>query len=232
MNVMLTERSFQQDWDSLTPETQIQGIRDTSQYKWFELPKRIAEWNARFPDMPYLKFRKLLSEITARNLRATELRLLRKDFNKNSLHKDTYLIPVDDDDYLSPDIYQHLNVLRNKGKVIIDWPCYVVYPVKHVGSKSSLLWHDFVSYATTSRRQHIIDWHPGAKALAAKEPHERIDQPLGIYNKHPAGWWQLEHMKEWPERFEMHEFPHMPYSLKWAVPYLEELWALCSRLCT
>lgn len=215
---------------------------------------RYEAWNSRF-SIPYHLFRHRLKEIAQANLRrVTGVTIVEPD----RVPPGALIVPVDDDDWFSPDLAAHLRAAYDPSKHGYYWPRYVLEalpernPLRWLGLGGRLLRQGDHSVFTCGTNNYAVrnadGWgeHLASHSAASRffDEHmpcvKRIPRMLSIQNRNYSSqtvlgvkapmysWRKL--MRRFRRYRRLYQRVRLPEELAWAEPCVEQMAELMSEL--
>ena len=193
--------------------------------KSVNLRNNIVFWNGIFKQ-PYVRFREGLMNIQARNLFNTGIKVVEK-LDGNEDPDDSIIIPMDDDDWLAPNIKVLIEEVFLDEKIdAVIWNTVNFSTMTNQLSKK----YDFIlapSYALRTRActDDRIMWHNLFEGELDKITYCRLpDEILAYYIRHPASTYLLRNnLLDFSSLEVLNNIPPKLESTEWAWEYLEEL---------
>lgn len=248
MNVVIAVRSCP-DYKNLSGDAFANQLNEPYKPKT-ELQIFIANnimelWDKSFK-MNFLNYRHSLASISMNNYKATGCKILKgylEFLDWYESDEDGIVVPIDDDDYLSPDLANLVNEFDDDSNVVV-WPHYVLHSVTrlHFGNTTgsrlhSNNWAVRKSYLKTlddkQARQLVLLSHAHADTHFKNNNIKRqvIDNVYSVYNRHAAS---LSFIRTKIDQEDFHaELPKaakrpvsidsVPEAINWIKTYLDDI---------
>lgn len=233
-----------EDWASFTPESYRVHVQKKFSYfsiKRLELFLRnLDAWDSTF-SIPYVAFRRRLTQIARKSWEATKLRIV-TDYDS----KMPPLFPTDDDDWLHPDIRREaLPEFSDPSVAIVTWDCYSCFTNhKHVNYEGQQYQAKFVKsvvgrnipgsngFAIRSNVPKDITYdHGRVKQSCLKRGRiQYISKPLSVWVLSPGSLYMMSNERLDPNDLGLLPKEEIPAHLSWAKPYHDELFDVCREL--
>lgn len=232
------------DWSSVR-----QGqFRDSHFVLRHKTKNLVADWNRQNPHCQFYDYRAFLHDLARKSWEATGagvvLNHLEPDFDASmddelieKLGSADWIVPIDDDDWLSPDLASRLSEIDPRKQGVVTWPSMIVHidgPHVFAEETRTYLASDnqtiiSCSYAISGailpdigaeQAKAILIAHDQARYAMIWFGARKLDQPMALHLRHGAAASQgpvdrrlhpLGRQFAWPEQG------------AWAAPYMDDL---------
>ena len=217
--------SFLEDWNNIwaVMHPNPQEIINARENMWL--------WYQKRPHFPYIKFRAELKKIAQQTWTKANL-----ECYDNQDHEKSIIIPIDDDDWLAPNIKYELEKAFEEPEVIcVLWDIYRYDSVFNNWSYAAINKGEVVHSCAYALRKSFANDTLIASHMAFSDffktcppkKYRIINKPLSVYNFHPAGicfhrWGSFYDFKNTEFKF--------PNNLSWGLEETKKLNELLCRL--
>lgn len=219
------------------------------------IAEAIRDWDMTF-NIKYFEFRERMKNITLDSIsKIKDATITNK--HENTFSEDTVdfvIYPIDDDDWVSEDIFQSICPELDEEDDVAVWPfgffrsdqamkTDIRKPIDNIRwaySNNALITRKgYKKFCESCLECDFLEDHREADELCLKNGInvKVIDKTVSAYNHSPASATKLWGLTADGKDEDVHsllsnygELPHIPEELAWAIPYAEEMWELISEL--
>ena len=219
------------------------------------LAESIKKWDSAF-NIKYFEFREMMKNITLNSISKIKDATITSNLeNKFREDNDDFMIyPIDDDDWVSEDIFKSVCLELNEEDDAAVWPFGFfrsnkamktdirkpIDDIKWVYSNNAVITRKgYEKFCSLCVECDFLENHREADELCQKNGVNVrvIDKALSAYNHSPASATKLWGLTAGNKDEDVHtllsnygKMPHIPEELAWSIPYAEEMWGLISEL--
>lgn len=207
------------DWRNLT-EFSHKGFN----YGWDNFLKNVDRWNENF-NLSYFEYRQSLKEIALESLKKTKIPIFVGDvklFFKNNKHnKNLFVIPIDDDDWLHPNIKYYLKY----GDIVRwqNWIYNIIYykeiikPFDGFGNSNVFGSNEYMVNLSKSALPFLLN-----HGALTNQNSIKVNECLSVWVRHPGSYLHLSENEKCLINPKCN-YSSIPNQLEWATPYIENV---------
>lgn len=233
MNIFIFKRTNTL-WNDLDSESHIQSIRVgihpfTDEEKTHAFIQNIKIWNSVLK-MTYVQFRKQLSDIAKESIRSTGIPVV--EHLRDLPDENALVIPMDDDDLLSPDILSHVERIPNIAhvKAVIWNSLSADFAKKEFRFKRDIITAPSYAVRANACSFDSILWHTQFENTYRNLEHVVLKEYLSVYLRHPGSTYLLKNNLIDLNTYKADSFDVTFAPLSWSRPYVKKIKDLLTQV--